>query len=200
MALNKRQIQREGTLGLIYETVNQLVREKGFEQMRIKDICQRAGISTGAFYHHFGSKQDILYERYRASNLLVEELYREGLQMAPVEALKHLVAEMTEYTRSRVPGVLKSYMEATVRHGAQWRSRKVGMTLTEAARYFVQAGMDRGHIRPGVDPDQAAMAVGLYLSGISLEQAVTEGRFLLENRPEEGMCRYLEGLRADFAP
>lgn len=198
--MNKRQIQREGTLGLIYETVNQLVREKGFDEMRIKDICQRAGISTGAFYHHFASKQDILYERYRASNLLVEDLYREGLQMAPLEALKHLATEMTEYTRSRVPGVLKSYMEAMVRHGAAWRSRKVGMTLSEAARCFIEAGICRGAIRPDVDAAQAAMAVGLYVSGISLEQAVTEGRYLLENRPEEGMCRWIEGLKAAPTP
>lgn len=31
--------------------------EKGVEQTAIGDICQRAGISVGSVYHHFGSKE-----------------------------------------------------------------------------------------------------------------------------------------------
>lgn len=192
--MNKRQIQREGTLGLIYEAVNQLVEEKGFEAMRIQDICRRAGISTGAFYHHFSSKQDILYERFRASNLLVEALYQEGRNMQPLDALKHLVVEMTEYTRTRVPQVLKSYTQASVRHGAEWRARGVGMTLGEAVRRTVSEGRARGALGPQADPDQVAMAVNLYQGGITMEQSVSEGRFLAENRPEVGMCAWLEQL------
>ncbi|MFQ7450473.1 MAG: TetR/AcrR family transcriptional regulator [Flavonifractor plautii] len=38
----------------------ELARENSFDKVSVRDICQRAGITTGAFYHHFRSKEDLL--------------------------------------------------------------------------------------------------------------------------------------------
>ena len=44
----------------ILDVAYQLVYTKGYEQMTIQDILEKLGISKGAFYHYFGSKQDLL--------------------------------------------------------------------------------------------------------------------------------------------
>lgn len=58
MARNKHP---EETVNLILETAYRLFMEKGYEHTSIQDIInQLGGLSKGAIYHHFKSKEDIL--------------------------------------------------------------------------------------------------------------------------------------------
>ncbi len=58
MARNKHP---EETVSLILEAANRLFIEKGYEHTSIQDIIdQLGGLSKGAIYHHFKSKEDIL--------------------------------------------------------------------------------------------------------------------------------------------
>ncbi|MCB9992513.1 MAG: TetR/AcrR family transcriptional regulator [Hyphomicrobiaceae bacterium] len=36
-----------------------LVRQKGYDAVRVEDVCAAAGVSKGAFFHYFKSKQEI---------------------------------------------------------------------------------------------------------------------------------------------
>lgn len=36
-----------------------LIREKGFSATTVDDLCERAGVSKGAFFHHFKSKNEL---------------------------------------------------------------------------------------------------------------------------------------------
>jgi AcrR family transcriptional regulator len=64
------------TQARVFDAALELINERGFEQTTVADICEKAGISNGAFYHHFKSKQDILlgYVRNESGELL--EYYR----------------------------------------------------------------------------------------------------------------------------
>ena len=44
----------------LLDAVIQLAREKTYEAISVQDICRRAGVSTGSFYHQFGSKVGLL--------------------------------------------------------------------------------------------------------------------------------------------
>ena len=44
----------------ILTTALQLFKEKGFEKTTILDIVETMGVSRGAFYHHFKSKEEVL--------------------------------------------------------------------------------------------------------------------------------------------
>ena len=58
MARNKHP---EQTRNFILETAFRLFIEKGYERTSIQDIIdQLGGLSKGAIYHHFKSKEDIL--------------------------------------------------------------------------------------------------------------------------------------------
>lgn len=192
--MNKREIQREGTLGLIYETVNQLVQEKGFDNMHIKDICERAGISTGAFYHHFSSKQDILYERYRASHEFEWALYEEARGMEIVPGLCHFIVEMTEYTRSRVPDMLTCYLEASLRMRDDWRARCGGMSLQEMLTALIAQAKEKHQLAPDIDGAAIVATIRVYLRGIMMEQCLSGGVFLETEQPEKTACALIERM------
>ncbi|MCI8749414.1 MAG: TetR/AcrR family transcriptional regulator [Lachnospiraceae bacterium] len=59
MARNKHP---EETVNLILDTAFRLFMEKGYEYTSVQDIINNlGGLSKGAIYHHFKSKEDILY-------------------------------------------------------------------------------------------------------------------------------------------
>jgi len=47
-----------------------LFAEKGFVQVSMRELAAHVGLTAGSLYHHFPSKQDLLYD-------LIEELYEE---------------------------------------------------------------------------------------------------------------------------
>ena len=53
------QQRSEETRGRITEAAIKLFSERGFSAASVDDICAEAGVSKGAFYHHFPSKQAI---------------------------------------------------------------------------------------------------------------------------------------------
>ena len=52
----RRKEQAQQTEQAILQAAMELARENSFDKVSVRDICQRAGITTGAFYHHFRSK------------------------------------------------------------------------------------------------------------------------------------------------
>ena len=56
----------------ILDTAKLLVYTKGYEQMTIQDLLDALGISKGAFYYYFSSKQELL-------EALIEQLMGEAL-------------------------------------------------------------------------------------------------------------------------
>lgn len=52
----------EETRENILMTASQLFAKSGYEATAVAEICQQTGISKGAFYHHFSSKQAIFLQ------------------------------------------------------------------------------------------------------------------------------------------
>ncbi|MDO4280971.1 MAG: TetR/AcrR family transcriptional regulator [Peptococcaceae bacterium] len=50
----------------IFETAICLIKQKGYENVTISEICQNAGLAKGSFYVHYKSKEDIVRESYYA--------------------------------------------------------------------------------------------------------------------------------------
>ena len=94
MARNKHP---EETVSLILDTAFRLFMEKGYERTSIQDIIDHlGGLSKGAIYHHFKSKEDILaavVDRMTAeSNHKLEEI-RDRTDLTGKEKLKTIFKE-----------------------------------------------------------------------------------------------------------
>src|SRR5262245_44606447 len=53
-----------GVPGRLLEAATRLFAEKGFESTSVQEVVEAAGVTKGAMYHYFGSKDDLLYEIY----------------------------------------------------------------------------------------------------------------------------------------
>jgi len=63
--ITKRQIKALETKKRIYESAEALFRQYGFEAVSIDDIVEQAGVSKGAFYVHFPSKNALIAAHVR---------------------------------------------------------------------------------------------------------------------------------------
>ncbi|MER7606802.1 TetR/AcrR family transcriptional regulator [Nocardioides sp. NPDC127503] len=64
----------------------ELFAEKGFESTSVQDVVVAAGVTKGAMYHYFSSKEDLLYEIYgRVLRMQKERLDNAVAQEGPVE-------------------------------------------------------------------------------------------------------------------
>ena len=62
--MTKRKEQALRTKANLLEIAIEMIQKHGYDQVKIKDICQEAGVSVGAFYHHFKNKADIVVAMY----------------------------------------------------------------------------------------------------------------------------------------
>lgn len=72
--LTSRDIQSRKTKNRIIESANNLFTTKSYEDVKITDICKSAGVSVGAFYHYFTSKEDIINDAYNDFDAEVKEM------------------------------------------------------------------------------------------------------------------------------
>ncbi|MDH6227705.1 MULTISPECIES: TetR/AcrR family transcriptional regulator [Streptomyces] len=63
-----------------------LFAERGYDRTSVQEIVEAAGVTKGALYHYFGSKEDLLHEVYaRVLRLQQERLDHFARMDAPVE-------------------------------------------------------------------------------------------------------------------
>jgi AcrR family transcriptional regulator len=69
-----RDIQREDTRRRIFQAAVTIFSRDGYAAARIDDIAEAAGVSHGAFYFHFATKEEVLSQCLRASEARVAEV------------------------------------------------------------------------------------------------------------------------------
>jgi AcrR family transcriptional regulator len=57
-------LERTGVPGRLLEAATRLFAQNGFESTSVQEVVEAAGVTKGAMYHYFGSKDDLLYEIY----------------------------------------------------------------------------------------------------------------------------------------
>ena len=87
--MGKRKLQAAKTKNNIYETARRLFLEHGVDNVSVDSIVEEAGVSKGAFYVHFESK-DLL------ASLLIKD-YVSEIDMDYKEYLKGLNSEISTY-------------------------------------------------------------------------------------------------------
>jgi AcrR family transcriptional regulator len=170
--MQKRSIE---TKGKIMRAAQDLFSRSGFESASVSEICALAGVSKGAFYHHFPSKQSIfmelLTEWLRGVDKALENL--RAIQPEVPQALiqmADILPEIIKTAEGRLPIFLEFWVHAT-RDPSLWKEAIA--PYKKYRDFFVQMmgeGMGAGSIS-AMDKETAAlavmsMAIGLLLQGI----------------------------------
>ncbi len=188
----------EETRSRILEAAAECFAQSGYDSAGVAEICRRAGVTKGGFYHHFPSKQAVfleLLERWLAALDTQLAAARAGTETVPQALLQ--MAEMVQHVFRVASGQLPMFLEfwnKAARDPDIWQA-----TIAPYRRYravfsgMVEAGIAEGTLR-SVDPQMAAqvfvsLAVGLVLQGVLDPNGADWGQVA-----QEGIRMLLEGL------
>jgi AcrR family transcriptional regulator len=149
---------------------------QGYDTTGVAEICERAGVSKGAFYHHFASKQALFMD------LLTDWLARLDAQLATIRAesptVSHAFHRMVDamgailaQTSGQFPLFLE-FLDQARRDPAVWEA-----TIAPYRRYrdafagMIAAGVQDGSLRAG-DPELASAVLVSVAVGVLLQSSL----------------------------
>jgi AcrR family transcriptional regulator len=161
---------------LILDAALELFSHQGYRGTSVRDIAQRAGLSTGNVYHHFPDKETLfrtLLDRYWQAIEDPEFPFNRALAAGAfpddLEALARAARDSVERFR---PYVALIYVDVVEFEGSHIRKFYSGMA--ERFERFVATHYDpdelAGRLRPGVSAASAAMLVTrIFLNYFAVE-------------------------------
>jgi len=67
----------------LFHSAAKLIDKHGYNNVTIEDICKKAGVSVGAFYHYYNSKTDIIVEFFKQIDYYYEDTVEAELRGEP---------------------------------------------------------------------------------------------------------------------
>lgn len=170
----------------------------GYNATGVAEICTRAGVSKGAFYYHFPSKQAVFLALLDAWMVELEaalETMAGGARTAPerLSRMARLMGVILQSESARLPMFLEFWAQASrdgcVHQVTVGPYRKFQKLFGE----LIQSGIDEGTLAP-VNPASGAQAIISLASGLLLQGLLNPGGADWGQVSEESIHILLQGL------
>ena len=165
----------EETHNRILSAATELFSKSGYDATGVAEICQAAGVSKGAFYHHFPTKQAVFMELLNSYMNSIEtgfNLMRQEVRNVPQAILQmaEMVGALFQATDIHLPIFLEFWTQAN--HDTKvWE-----ITVAPFQRFqsyfaeMIQEGIDQGSLQP-VDAKLAgrvlvSLAMGMLMQSL----------------------------------
>lgn len=191
----QRKEKAKDTRRAIMEAASQLIRQNGFEKMTVRDICARAGVTTGAFYHHFASKEALLVQGFSSLDDHLEESLAAYDLQDPAEKLVTLLRCYAQYTEDLGWQNMALYYTRRLSDPEASSMSPDRFTLRTMRECFEELAR-RGELAPAYDPARAADFCFRHFRGVLIDWILHRGGYPLWPKLEEDYRMFDLALRA----
>ncbi len=197
--MSPRRDVREQRIDQILNAAEEVFTRKGIDEARMDDIVETTGLSKGALYWYFRSKDEIVIA---ILDRIFQREFRqlEGLGSAEGSAQECFI-EVMEVGIKDVIGMLHLMPVAYEFLALAFRNRTVQEVIKRYIHRYIeilvpiiQQGVDTGEFRP-VDPQEVAITAAAIFEGTILLWVYDRSMIDLERHIRSGIALLLEGIR-----
>ncbi|MEW6552703.1 MAG: TetR/AcrR family transcriptional regulator [Actinomycetota bacterium] len=163
----------------IFDTAISLFAKRGYDKVTVDDICEKVGVTKGAFYNHFKSKDQIILEEFKrmdehyvkvAEDIAGLESSTEKLRVFHHEAIK-LMADLgvtmmkVVYHSQIAPNMRKPYLTEGKRY------------LYKISSQLIREAQEHGEMRSDLVSEEIAVVLINCFRGQIYHWCLTNGSF-----------------------
>jgi AcrR family transcriptional regulator len=191
----RREENAHATRTVLIATAKELFGERGYSGAGIEEIAKRAGVTTGALYHHFGNKRGL----FRAVAISMEvELLERAIEVGNQldDSWKGLRAGIAVTLEASLAGDYEQIIVRDARNvlgASEWRAieRQYSLGLL---RDVIEAMMKNGLIAPGL-PDMVSRMLTSVIRELSISIAEAEDPPAARREADRLIERVLNAIR-----
>lgn len=171
---NKRETNKRERKENLYVVAMELFKRQGFEETRVEEITQAAGVAKGTFFNYFPTKEDVLLyigERHIArlgaalANGSGKRISQSDSALKALKLFMHTLADSLTDDKELVRLAVEKAMK--LGHLAPASNSRLGFRGLVAI--LISRGQRAGEIHPELDPELVAQVLeGLYYQQLAL--------------------------------
>lgn len=180
------------TAARILETAKQLTVQNGWRNTTVRDICSTCGISVGAFYHHFSSKQELMNQAF----LLFDETLAAELPLAegpPVEMLRRILLTQTSFV-AREAGPATTEYYCNILMDEQKAAANPQRLYYQRVLHYTTLACEQGKLNKNFTPQQAAELLIKFVRGSLIDWCLHNCDYDVTARTKQELNLLLGGL------
>lgn len=189
--LGVRQLKALETKETLFRSAIELFLEKGFYNVRVDDIVQKAGTSKGTFYIHFQSKDQVIVEYYKNIDHHYVKVFEQlPNNMTYYDKLLTLFKEGFEFTEN----IGKELLGVVLINQISGKEHILHVTdpnrnIFKIVKHIIGEGQKNGEFIKNLDPEEITNLILQLYSGVFIAWKMLD----IENLPEYGL-RYIKML------
>lgn len=172
-----RQDRAERTRNLILDAAAEAFEARGFAGASLSDILARAGVTKGALYFHFNSKEEL------AKALIEEQWNVEPPEMTDQNPMQSVIDLSHSFCHSLCVNIrVRASNRLVTESNFDRPYPQVYTRWVEVIHQFMKAAHDSGDLRPEWDPAEVSSFIGGAVLGIQTMSGVLTNREDLRER------------------
>lgn len=191
--MTKRKEQARETREKIYQSALELINEKGFSNVSIKEITDRAGISSGSFYSYFDSKEDLIFYTFSESDEIYRQAYEQNRGKDAAHRMEAFLYDAYCVFEKRGVGIMKAIVMNYFTF-PDYDFYSEDRALIRCMNAVIEEGKERGQIHMDLASGDIVRALITTLAGVEMMWCLDNGKSNLGEMVRDNIRRMLRGM------
>lgn len=182
--------QHRYTKESMLEQVLVVIKEKGYDHITVDEICEELGVTKGSFYHHFKSKSDLIFQRYKLLEGQISDYYNQRINLPAVEQLRAMFNWYIEYFSEE--NINESRVVTRFNLDQEWKN--FGITNTFQKKIManiIRRGVEEKVFRKKLDPLDITEFIFFNIYGILIQWLANPEKFEFDKNLNHFYYAYL---------
>lgn len=175
-----RKEQAEETKKLIFNKALELLAEKDFEKITVRDIVKKANVSIGTFYHYYSTKLDVYYETYIIADEYFETVVKPEINQL-TDTRKKIELFFEYYARYNCEITDLSLTQILYNSANKCFDRNSDIGMIPILEAILQEGLDTGALKCDRNAKDLAQFFMISIRGQIYHWCTNDGNYDLKN-------------------